>query len=260
MGFRVAKDASVHSHNRQFLPLTHICNTKIEDAVEAAPKKLHRSISPTAAQQKQPAKGNAEWRKMEIKRPEDWKREEGFTMLKGGKGYTIADIEALPEGERAELIDGELFWMNTPVRQHQDILAKLFLKIGNYIEENKGKCKIYPAPFAVYIKKDKRNHVEPDISVICDQDKLDEKGCQGAPDWMIEIVSPSSKKMDYERKVKLYREADAREYWIVDAETETVTVYDFEHGKDAVRYTFSERIKAGIFKDLWLNLSEMDFG
>lgn len=201
---------------------------------------------------------------MEVRLPE---REEGFTMLKGGKGYTIADIEALPEGERAELIDGELFRMDAPVRQHQDILVKLILKIGNYIEQNKGKCKIYPAPFAVYIKKDKHNYVEPDISVVCDKDKLDEKGCQGAPDWMIEIVSPSSKSMDYERKVKLYREAGAREYWVVDSEMETVTIYDFERNAscssgdepEPVRYSFSERIKVGIFEDLWLNLSEMDF-
>ena len=141
-------------------------------------------------------------------------------MLKGGKGYTIADIEALPEGERAELIDGELFRMYAPMRQHQDILGEMFVNIKLHIRQNKGKCKIYAAPFAVYIKRDNRNYVEPDISVVCDRDKLDEKGCQSAPDWIIEIVSPSSKTMDYERKVILYREAGVREYWIVDPETE----------------------------------------
>ena len=201
---------------------------------------------------------------MEVRLPE---REEGFTMLKGGKGYTIADIETLPEGERAELIDGELFRMDAPVRIHQDILSQLMVEISLYIRKNKGKCKIYPAPFAVYIKKDKYNYVEPDISVVCDNGKLDEKGCQGAPDWMIEIVSPSSKSMDYERKVKLYREAGAREYWIVDSGMETVTIYDFERSAlcssgdepEPVRYSFSERIKVRIFEDLWLNLSEMDF-
>ncbi len=201
---------------------------------------------------------------MEVRLPE---REEGFTMLKGGKGYTIADIETLPEGERAELIDGELFRMDAPVRIHQDILSQLMVEISLYIRKNKGKCKIYPAPFAVYIKKDKHNYVEPDISVVCDKGKLDEKGCQGAPDWMIEIVSPSSKSMDYERKVKLYCEAGAREYWIVDSEMETVTIYDFERSAlcssgdepEPVRYSFSERIKVRIFEDLWLNLSEMDF-
>ena len=205
-------------------------------------------------------------------------REELFMEIKGGKGYTIADIEALPEGERAELIDGEMFRLDAPTRQHQDILGEMFANIKLYIRKKGGNCKIYPAPFAVYVKKGRKNYVEPDISVICDRDKLDEKGCQGAPDWMIEIVSPSSKKMDYERKVKLYREAGAREYWIVDAETKTVTVYDFEHSAadggfggngnamagsaahEPVRYSFSERIRVGIFEDLWLNLSEMDLG
>lgn len=198
-------------------------------------------------------------------------------MMKGGKGYTIADIEALPEGERAELIDGELFRMDSPSRRHQDISGELFVAIKLHIKRNKGKCKAYAAPFAVFIKKDKRNCVEPDISVICDRDKLNEKGCQGAPDWVIEIASPSSNKMDYEWKVKLYREAGVREYWIVDAEAETVTVYDFDDAGTAresvqdmnrdgagtaytpTRYRFPERIKAGIFEDLWLNLSEMDF-
>ena len=205
---------------------------------------------------------------MEVRSP---KREEGLIMLKGGKGYTIADIEALPEGERAELIDGELFRMDAPIRRHQDILGEMFANIKLHIRQNKGKCKIYPAPFAVYIKKDNHNYVEPDISVVCDRDKLDEKGCQGAPDWIIEVVSPTSKVMDYERKVILYREAGTREYWIVDPEIETVTVYDFGRGAsrgtderasqetEAMQYVFSERIKAEIFEDLWLNLSEMDF-
>lgn len=178
--------------------------------------------------------------------------------IKGGKGYTVADIEALPEGERAELIDGEMFWMDAPMRIHQKLLIEFAFEIKLYIKNRKGNCEVYPAPFAVYIKKDKRNYVEPDILVICDKDKLDEKGCQGAPDWIIEIVSPSSARMDYERKVKLYRESGVREYWIVDAERETVTVFDFEHEKEAVRYAFTERIRAGIFDDLYLHLSEMD--
>ena len=205
---------------------------------------------------------------MEVRSP---KGEEGLTMLKGGKGYTIADIEELPEGERAELINGELFRMDAPTWIHQDILVNLVFEIKKYIRKNTGKCKVMPAPFAVYIKKDKYNYVEPDISVICDEGKKCEKGCQGAPDWIIEIVSSSSKTMDYERKVILYREAGTREYWIVDPEIETVTVYDFgrsasrgtverdSQATEAVQYAFSDRIKAGIFEDLWLNLSEMDF-
>ena len=200
---------------------------------------------------------------MEIKKL--WKNESTesggqFMAMKGGKGYTIADIEALPEGERAELIDGEMFRMDSPTRTHQKLLIELAIEISLYIKKNKGKCSVLPAPFAVYIKKDKRNYVEPDIIVICDEDRLEEKGCQGAPDWAIEVASPSSKKMDYERKVKLYREAGVREYWIVDAKEETVTVYDFEHGKEAARYAFHEPVKAGIFADLCLKISELIAG
>jgi len=200
--------------------------------------------------------------------------------LKGGKGYTLADIEALPEGERAELIDGEMFRMDAPLRIHQDIVIELSFEIKSYIRKNKGNCKVYAAPFAVRIKKDNRNYVEPDISVVCDHEKLDEKGCYGAPDWVIEILSPSSVKMDSVRKVKLYQEAGVREYWIVDSGKETVSVYDFERGKAArgtdtyaactcaasperwdepMLYSFYERVKAGIFKDLYLEISQMDF-
>lgn len=201
------------------------------------------------------------------------KRKGDFVMIKGGKGHTIADIEALPNGKRAELIDGEMFMMAPPMTVHQRILIRLAVKISLYITEKNGKCEVLPAPFGVYIKKDNSHYVEPDISVICDREKLDERGCQGAPDWVIEILSPSSVTMDCERKVKLYREAGVREYWIVDPEEEAVTVYEFgraetsgetdPHAEDRfmpLHHTFSERIKAGIFEDLWLDFSEMDLG
>ncbi|MCM1267746.1 MAG: Uma2 family endonuclease [Bacteroidales bacterium] len=175
---------------------------------------------------------------------------------KGGKTYTVADIEALPERERAELIDGELFKMEAPTLTHQRILVQLLRRLSDYIERNKRNCEVLPAPFGVYIKDDDRNYVEPDIVVVCDKDKLDEKGCLGAPDFVIEIVSPSSKHMDYERKLKLYREAGVREYWIVDPQRQIVTVYDLGHGAEAVEYPFSEQIKVGIYEDLYLELTE----
>lgn len=198
---------------------------------------------------------------MEVRKSREWEEPRGkeqFMAIRGGKGYTIADIEALPEGERAELIDGEMFRMDAPSLTHQDLLVNLLLEIELYIRANSGKCKMVPAPFGVYIKKDDRNYVEPDISVICDRNKLDQKGCHGAPDWAIEIVSPSSVKMDYVRKVKLYHEAGVREYWVVDAEKEAVTIYEAGHWDEPVQHSFSERIKAGIFEDLYLELSKMD--
>ncbi len=215
---------------------------------------------------------------MEVRKLREWNEtetRERFMKLKGGKGYTLADIEALPEGERAELIDGEMFRMDAPLRIHQDIVMELSFEIKSYIRKNKGNCKVYAAPFAVRIKKDNRNYVEPDISVVCDHEKLDEKGCYGAPDWVIEILSPSSVKMDCERKVKLYCETDVRVYWIVDPEKETVTVYDFAHSDTAqptdgacalaaeswnkpMLYSFTKQVKAGIFENLWLDFSKLD--
>jgi len=184
-------------------------------------------------------------------------REELFMEMKGKKGYTIADIEALPEGERAELIDGEMFMMASPSWRHQDILVNLLFEIEGYIRKNKGKCRVLPAPFGVYIKNDNRNFVEPDISVICDEEKRSEKGCLGAPDWIIEIVSPSSKRMDYVRKTDLYRDAGVREYWIVDPDKETVTIYETKQWNAPVCHSFSERIKAGIYEDLYIDFSTM---
>ena len=103
--------------------------------------------------------------------------------------------------------------MAPPSTGHQRLVHFFDKKIGNYIDAHHGKCEVFPAPFGVFLKDDKGNdaYVEPDISVICDPDKLDNKGCHGAPDWVIEIVSPSSKRMDYLRKMNLYLMAGVRE-------------------------------------------------
>ena len=160
--------------------------------------------------------------------------------------YTIDDIYALPEGERAELIDGKIYYMAPPSRTHQRISSKLHQTIANYIDSQGGRCEVYAAPFAVFLNKDDINYMEPDISVICDLSKLDEKGCHGAPDWIIEIVSPGSKARDYMTKLFKYRTAGVREYWIVDPDKQMIMVYGFE--KDAVeQYKFEEEIPVGIY-------------
>lgn len=179
-----------------------------------------------------------------------------FMSVDGKKTYTVADIEALPEGERAELIDGELFMMAAPALIHQDMLTWLTVRIGSYVMKHKGSCKVVPAPFAVYVKDDEYNYVEPDIVVICDRDRLDEKGCHGAPDWVIEIVSPSSKTMDYVRKLALYQEAGVREYWIVDPVQEGITVYELEAGRGPVLHAFTDQVKVGIYEEFNLDFNE----
>ena len=101
--------------------------------------------------------------------------------------HSTKEIYELPEGKRAELIDGEIYDMAPPNRIHQELVQQLSRTIGNYIADHQGECRIYPAPFAVFLNKDDKTYVEPDISVICDNDKLDENGCNGAPDWVIDI-------------------------------------------------------------------------
>ena len=168
-------------------------------------------------------------------------------VLRKEEIYTIDDIYALPDGERAELIDGKIYYVDPPSKTHQRISGRLYQAIANYIDSRDGKCEVYAAPFAVFLNEDDKNYVEPDISVICDQSKLDEKGCHDAPDWLIEIVSSSSRSRDYFAKLFKYRMAGAREYWIVDPEKQMVTVYCFE--KDIVeQYNFGEDIPVGIYE------------
>ena len=132
-------------------------------------------------------------------------------VLKKQTMYTISDIYALPDGERAELIDGQIYNMMPPGRLHQKISWKLHQAIANYIDSRNGLCEVYAAPFAVFLNDDDINYVEPDLSVIGDLSKLDDKGCHGAPDWVIEIVSSDSRSRDYITKLFKYRTVGVRE-------------------------------------------------
>lgn len=171
--------------------------------------------------------------------------------------YTIDDIYALPDGERAELIDGQIYYMAPPSRKHQRIVGELFAAIHSYIASNNGLCEVDIAPFAVFLNEDDKNYVEPDISVICDPDKLTDKGCTGAPDWIIEIASPGSRYMDYTTKLFKYRTAGVKEYWIVDADKNRVMVYNFVNN-ELNEYSFTEDIPSGIYPGFTINLSALN--
>lgn len=171
--------------------------------------------------------------------------------------YTTDDIYNLPDGERAELIDGQIYYMAPPTRRHQRIAGSLLTTINNYILSKGGSCEPYIAPFAVFLNADDKNYVEPDISVICDKSKLTEKGYNGVPDWIIEIVSPGSRRMDYYTKLFKYRTAGVREYWIVDPDKNRITVYNLEHG-DIDEYAFSDTVKAGIYPDLFIDFNNIN--
>ena len=173
------------------------------------------------------------------------------------KDYTVDDIYALPAGQRAELIEGQMYMMTPPGRKHQRIVLELSTTINNYMKRKGGACEVDIAPFAVFLNADDKNYVEPDISVICNPDKLTDKGCTGAPDWIIEIVSPGSRRTDYYTKLFKYRTAGVREYWIVDPEKNRIMVYSFE-SDDTAEYTFSAAVKAGIYDDLEIDFSSID--
>lgn len=188
-----------------------------------------------------------------------------LTMMKGSAAmplpkeqiYTVGDIYSLPDSQRAELIDGQIYYMAPPSRKHQRIAGELYATIREYIRSGSRACEVNIAPFAVFLNEDDTNYVEPDISVTCDPDKLNDRGCSGAPDWIIEIVSPSSRAMDYYRKLFKYRTAGVRKYWIVDHERDLVTVYDFQNDS-AANYSFAEDIPVNIYPGFAINLSKLD--
>lgn len=171
--------------------------------------------------------------------------------------YTIDDIYALPDGQRAELIDGRLYMMAPPKTIHQRLATRFGQTIANYIDSRKGICEVFVAPFAVFLNKNDKNYVEPDISVICDKDKINEYGCNGAPDWIIEIISPSTSPVDYGVKLFKYRTAGVREYWIVNPLKNIVNVYDFEHDEKTNLYSFDEMIPVCIYEDFCLRIADL---
>ena len=181
--------------------------------------------------------------------------------LAQAKIHTEEEYYNLPEHVRAELIEGKLIYNQAaPSRIHQSILMELSGTIRDYLKSKNGSCRVYPAPFAVKLSEDKKTIVEPDISVICDRNKLTDRGCTGAPDWIIEIVSLSNSSHDYILKLNLYANAGVREYWIVDPYKERVFVYRLEQEHFEVEiYTFHDTIPAGIYVDLQIDFAGLDF-
>jgi Uma2 family endonuclease len=179
--------------------------------------------------------------------------------------FTYADYKdwELAEGERFELIRGEAFAMAGPNERHQSILMELSAQIHVFLRGKQ--CKVYPAPFDVrlFYKEDESDDtvVQPDIVVICDEKKRGIEGCRGAPDLVIEILSPSNTAIEMERKLRLYREAKVNEYWIVDPENKGITVYHFPNGEIAGKsYGSTGTIPVSVLPGLVISLEEVFAG
>ena len=168
---------------------------------------------------------------------------------------TLEQYEALPEDIRAEVFDGQIYYMASPSQEHQTILTELLVLLRNYIRENGGDCSVFPAPFDVKLNDAPLIIVQPDIMIVCDKNKLDGKRCNGAPDFIIEIVSPGNPSDDYIRKAYYYKNYGVREYWIVDPKRRMVTVDYFEGDLLNIQYSFESTVKVNIYNDLLINFS-----
>ena len=183
-------------------------------------------------------------------------------VLKKGNGFTYGDYITWSDDERWELIDGYAYNMSpAPSRRHQQISRELEIAIGVFLAEKP--CEIYDAPFDVRLPEtdeadeDIFTVVQPDIVVICDEKKLDEKGCRGAPDLIIEILSPATSSKDMKIKLALYERHGVKEYWVVHPTDNIVMVFKLDktkmYGKPDV-YTEADKITTPILKGLEIDL------
>lgn len=148
-------------------------------------------------------------------------------IIKKQGEYTLEDYNALPDEKRVELIDGVFFEMNSPKVVHQDIASIVHVAIYNFIRKNKGKCKVFEAAVDVQLDCDNKTMVQPDVFIVCDRDKIKDFGIFGAPDFILEILSDSTRRKDMTIKLAKYENAGVKEYWILDPVKKVLIIYPF---------------------------------
>ena len=161
--------------------------------------------------------------------------------------YTLEDYYALPDERRVELIDGVIYDMTAPYTTHQYAVGSLYYQIKNFIDKKGGSCMPFISPIDVQLDCDNKTMVQPDVLILCDRSKLLRRCIMGAPDFIIEILSPSTKRKDAHLKLHKYRNAGVREYWMVDLEKERVLVYFFEQDELPTIYGGDMEIPVGIY-------------
>lgn len=173
-------------------------------------------------------------------------------------GYTLEDYFALPDDVRVELIDGQFFEMRAPSLRHQAFCMEVSIPIRNFIQKKKGGCVVFAAPVDVQLDLDDRTVVQPDIAVVCGREKLNKDRIMGAPDFIIEVLSPSTKGKDMFLKLMKYRNAGVREYWMIDIEKERIITYYFEEDDIPVIYGMDSIVPVKIFEgEISIDFSEV---
>lgn len=169
----------------------------------------------------------------------------------------MKEVEKLSAGERVELISGEIYTIPKPKRMHQFLSMNISARMFNHIDKNNGKCHVYTAPMGVRLFADDETWVEPDILVVCDRKEiLTDQGCDGAPDLIVEIVSPSNSFHDYVTKLIKYQQAGVREYWIVDSGIERVSVIFFEDTTKNIEYKYDDVIQSYVLKGFEIRMAD----
>lgn len=179
------------------------------------------------------------------------------------KRVTYADYLEWPEDERIEIIDGMPYLQAAPSRIHQKVLSELHRQIANFLV-GKG-CEVYPTPFHVVLdasgeahnEMDSQTVLEPDITLVCDEEKLDDRGCKGSPDMVIEIVSSSTARKDKLEKFNQYEHAGVREYWIVEPQEKIVSVFTLQQSHRFGRpnvYACEDNVAVSILQDFFIDL------
>ncbi|MEW6681021.1 MAG: Uma2 family endonuclease [bacterium] len=186
----------------------------------------------------------------------------GLLARKTKERFTYGDYLKWSDEERWELIDGVAYDMSpSPSRRHQEVVGELYRQISTYLLDKP--CQVYLAPFDVRLpeadeaEEEIETVVQPDIVVVCERNKLDDRGCIGAPDIIIEILSPYTAKKDLITKYHLYERHKVKQYWIFDPATEEVVIFKLKQDKygEPEEYKKQERIKVDIFEDLEIDLN-----
>lgn len=181
-------------------------------------------------------------------------------MSKKQGEFTIEDYYAIPEDVRVELIDGDIYYMGAPTFNHQNLVMEISYAFKDYAKKNKGRCKVLVSPFNVQLDCDDKTMVQPDVLVVCDENKINKNGIFGAPDLVVEVLSPSTRKKDMSIKLAKYMGAGVREYWLVDSDARRVIVYNWEQEEILNIYGFEDQVPVGIFEGKCVvDFAEVDF-